>query len=75
MGDMADQVIEVRWRQQNGGWLVDNLGGALQPGESKTTTIIPEGTVTIEVYQTVGDESRMVYNTTSSADALDSTQP
>ena len=76
MGDIPDQVIEVRWRQQNGGWLVEDLGGALQPGESKTATIIPEGTVTIEVYQTVGGESRMVYNETRPVDTPDdNTQP
>ncbi|MCD6361051.1 MAG: Stk1 family PASTA domain-containing Ser/Thr kinase [Armatimonadetes bacterium] len=64
MGTAPDQIIEVRWRQQNGGWLVEGLGGPLQPGESKTAPIVAEGTVTIEVRQTVGNESRVVFNTT-----------
>ncbi len=76
MGDMADQVIEVRWRDQSGSWLVDNLGGPLQPGESKTAHVAPIGAVTIEVYQTVGGERRMVYNETRPMDTPDdNTQP
>ena len=64
MGETRDQAIQVRWRQQNGGWNVEDLGGPLQPGESKTAGFISEGTVTIEVRQVVDGESRVVFNST-----------
>ncbi len=64
MGDTPDQTIQVKWQQQDGGWLVEDLGGAVQPGESKTATLVAQGTVTIEVSHSVGGESRVVYSTT-----------
>ncbi len=64
MGTAPNQVIEVRWRQQNGGWLVEDMGGPFQPGESRTRGIVAQGTVTIEVRHVVAGESRVVFNTT-----------
>ena len=45
------------------------------PSLGVTAAVAPVGTVTIEVYQTVGDERRMVYNETRSVDTPENTQP
>lgn len=49
-GEEADQDIEVRWRDESGTTLTQELGGgAMQPGQTETVPIRTQGTVTIEV--------------------------
>jgi len=50
-GQRPDQNIEVRWRDESGNTLTQQLGGgALQPGQTETVPIRAQGTVTIEVH-------------------------
>ncbi|GEM_PF-395844 len=51
-GEQSDQDIEVRWRDEGGTTLTQQLGGgAMQPGQTETVEIRTQGTVTIEVMQ------------------------
>jgi len=50
-GQQSDQDIEVRWRDESGNTLTQELGGgSMQPGQTETVPIRAQGTVTIEVY-------------------------
>ncbi|MFO8081448.1 MAG: Stk1 family PASTA domain-containing Ser/Thr kinase [Armatimonadota bacterium] len=50
-GQRPDQDIEVRWRDESGNTLTQQLGGgAMQPGQTETVPIRAQGTVTIEVH-------------------------
>ena len=49
-GEEPDQKIEVRWRDESGATLTQELaGGSMQPGQTETVPIRVQGTVTIEV--------------------------
>ncbi|MGD9497645.1 MAG: Stk1 family PASTA domain-containing Ser/Thr kinase, partial [Armatimonadota bacterium] len=39
MGETPNQQVEVRWRDETGQLLRDDLGGPLQPGDSRTVAI------------------------------------
>ncbi|MGI5819217.1 MAG: Stk1 family PASTA domain-containing Ser/Thr kinase [Armatimonadota bacterium] len=50
-GQAPDQSIDVRWRDESGNTLTQQLsGGAMQPGQTETVPIRAQGTVTIEVH-------------------------
>lgn len=48
-GQQPDQDIEVRWRDESGNTLKEDLG-SMQPGDTKHVPVRAQGTVTIEVY-------------------------
>lgn len=58
-GSSGEQRAEVRWRDESGAELRQELS-PMQPGESKTVTVRAQGTVTIEVYH----ERQMVFQQT-----------
>lgn len=60
-GQQPDQDIEVRWRDESGNTLTQELGGgSMQPGQTETVPIRATGTVTIEVHH----EGQVVFTET-----------
>jgi len=57
-GEVPDQDIEVRWRDESGATLREAF--KLQPGDSHTTNVRARGTVTITVYH----QDRVVFENT-----------
>lgn len=58
-GTAGDQRAEVRWRDESGAELRQELS-PMQPGESKTVNIRAQGTITVEVYH----DRQMVFQQT-----------
>ncbi len=58
-GETGDQQAEVRWRDESGATLRQELS-PIQPGEAKMVTIRAKGTVTVEVHH----QDKMVFQET-----------